>query len=166
MALLESTSPRCDPLTVQAVIWLFRAYNAALTTHADQLRPFGLSPSGFNVLMALHNSDDHTLEPCQLAERLLVSRPSITGLLDTLSTKGLIIRRPHGGDRRRVLVALTADGLALLHATFDEHYRRLNELFADLSADDRAQLVGLLRRVRGAVPAELQPVASPTPAGG
>ncbi len=156
LALQEATHPGCDPLNVQALIWLFRAYNAAMTAQAEELRPLGLSPSAFNVLMALHNTEGRRLEPCQLAERLLVSRPSITGLLDTLQAKALVDRLGHPDDRRRVLVELTSSGLALLEAHFDTHYAEQEAVFADLDADDRAQLVTLLRRVRGAVPADLR----------
>src|SRR3712207_1660616 len=107
LAIQEACHPDCDPLTVQSIVWLLRASNAVLNAHADELRPLGLSPSAFNVLVSLHNSEGRVLEPCQLAERLLVSRPSVTGLLDTLQAKGLIVRRPHADDRRRVLVELT-----------------------------------------------------------
>ncbi|MBA3621631.1 MAG: MarR family transcriptional regulator [Euzebyales bacterium] len=155
LALQEATHAGCDPLSVQALIWLFRAYNAAVNAQSEQLRPLGLSPSAFNVLMALHNSEGHVLEPCQLAERLLVSRPSVTGLLHTLQAKQLITRRPHDEDRRRVIVGLTPKGLALLESHFDTHYREQNALFAELDAGERAELVSLLRRVRGAVPADL-----------
>ncbi len=156
LALQEATHANCDPLNVQSLIWLFRAYNAAVNAQAEELRPLGLSPSAFNVLMALHNTEGRILEPCQLAERLLVSRPSVTGLLDTLQAKGLVARRPHGDDRRRVLVELTAEGLALLEAHFGSHYREQNAMFADLEPDERAQLVSLLRRIRGATPADLR----------
>lgn len=155
LALQEQTSAECDPLAVQGVIWLFRAYNAVLASQAEGLRPHGLSPSGLNVLMALHNTPTATLEPCQLAERLLVSRPSMTGLLDTLQTKGLVRREPHDVDRRRVHVVLTDDGRALLEAHFPEHYATQNALFCDLSVDEVETLVTLLRRVRGAVPEHL-----------
>lgn len=148
----EATHPDCDPLNVQGILWLFRAFNAAMNTQTEELRPLGLSPSAFNVLMALHNTTDRTLEPCQLAQRLLISRPSVTGLLDTLQSKGLIDRLPHAEDRRRVLVCLTDEGLHLLESHFETHYREMNKLFDDLSADETAEMVGLLRRVRGAVP--------------
>jgi MarR family 2-MHQ and catechol resistance regulon transcriptional repressor len=141
-----------DPLAAQAFGWLHRAANAATTAHAEELRPHGLSPSAFNVLLALSQTPDGTLEPCQLAERLLVTRPSVTGLLDTLQTKRLIERRPHHEDRRRVLVALTREGRALLHSTFAAHLRCQRELFAGLSQDELATLVLLLRRVKGAMP--------------
>lgn len=155
LALQERTSTDCDPLAVQAVVWLFRAYNAVATSQAESLRPHGLSPSGFNVLMALNNTPEQTLEPCQLAERLLVSRPSMTGLLDTLQAKGLVRREPHGVDRRRVHVVLTAEGRALLEAHFPTHYRSQNALLEDLSGDEVETLVTLLRRIGGAVPEHL-----------
>ena len=155
LARQEASHPACDPLTVQTLVWVLRASNAVLNSQADELRPLGLSPSAFNVLMALHNTDGHVLEPCQLADRLLVSRPSITGLLDTLQHKGFVVRRPHNDDRRRVLVELTDAGMQLLRSHFNHHYSEQNKAFADLSDDDKASLVGLLRRIRGAVPAEM-----------
>ncbi|CAN5846795.1 MAG: MarR family transcriptional regulator [Euzebyales bacterium] len=155
LALQERSHPDCDPLQVQATIWLFRAYGAAVNSQADELRVLGLSPSGFNVLMALLNTPGHTLEPCQLADRLLVSRPSVTGLLDTLQSKGLVTRRRHGVDRRRVLVELTDAAHGVLSSHFPIHYREQAAVWDELSPDELGQLVSLLRRVRGAVPAHL-----------
>jgi DNA-binding MarR family transcriptional regulator len=152
----ESTHPDCVPLNVQALIWLFRAFNAAVDAQTEELRPLGLSPSAFNVLMALHNTPDRTLEPCSLARRLLISRPSVTGLLDTLEGKELVARMPHPDDRRRVLVTLTEQGQGVLDGHFATHYREQNSLFAALSDDEKAVLVGLLRKVRGAVPPDLR----------
>jgi len=155
LALQETTHPDCDPLLVQGLIWLLRAANAATNAQADELRHLGLSPSAFHVLMSLHNTPAATLEPCQLAERLLVSRPSMTGLLDTLQAKGLVVRTPHPEDGRRVRVALTETARDLLESHFAEHYRHQAELFGELSADELATLVCLLRRVRGATPPHL-----------
>lgn len=155
LALQEQTHPDCDPLRVQTIIWLFRAYGAAAHAQADELRSLDLSPSAFNVLMALRNTPGFTLEPRDLSDRLLVSRPSITGLLDTLEAKGLLTRRTHGQDRRRVLVALTTRGHSLLEEHFPTHYASQEALLADLSHDDMATLVTLLRRIRGTHPKSL-----------
>lgn len=165
LALHERADPDCDPLAIQALIWLFRAYNAAYTAHADELRPLGLSTSAFNVLMALRNTPGEMLEPHQLSERLLVTRPSISGLLDTLDTKGLVARTPAVEDRRRVHVRLTSRGRELLERHAAAHSRCQDELFADLSPDERAQLVVLLRRIRGACPPSLAPSPAFNPAG-
>ena len=155
LALQERTHSTARPLAIQAVIWLLRASNAAWSDQADELRELDLSPSAFNVLQALVNTAQQELEPCQLAERLLVSRPSITGLLDTLEAKTLVQRRPHPADRRRVLVALTERARALLEGHYEEHYARQNELVGQLTEDELATLVTLLRKVRGATPAHL-----------
>lgn len=156
LAMQEQTHPDCEPLLVQTVIWLLRAYSAAINSQADELRPLGLSPSAFNVLMALRNTPGHTLEPRDLSDRLLVSRPSVTGLLDTLQGKGLVTRRTHGKDRRRVLVALTPAGHTLLEQHFPTHYAEMKALLAALAPDELATLVTLLRRVRGALPHSLE----------
>lgn len=152
LALQERSHPDCEPLTVQTVIWLYRSYSAAVSAQSEGLRPLDLSPSAFNVLMALHNSPGHTLEPRELSERLLVTRPSVTGLLHTLQRKGLVTRRPHGQDGRRLRVLLTPAGLELLERYFPTHYAQQRELFGDLAPDELATLVTLLRRVRGAQP--------------
>lgn len=152
LALQEHAHPECDPLAVQTVIWLFRAFNAAVSAEATGLRLLGLSSSAFNALMALRNTPDGTLEPRDLSARLLVSRPSVTGLLDTLQGKDLITRRPHDRDRRRVLVTLTPAGHALLERYLPAHYARQKALLGGLTPEEMATLVTLLRRVRGAQP--------------
>jgi long-chain acyl-CoA synthetase len=45
-----------------------------------------------------------------LAERLIVSKPSVTALADGLVERGLIERRPAPGDRRSVIHVLTDKG--------------------------------------------------------
>lgn len=146
----------CDPLAVQVLVWLVRAATAVLDNQAENLRDVGLSTSGFNVLMALRNSPGQVLEPCDIAERLLVSRPSVTGLLDTLESRGLIERRSHPHDGRRRLVHLTAAARDLLAGNLSVHYREIDRLLADLSREEQVHLVTLLRRVDGATPAALR----------
>ncbi len=155
LALQERTHPHAHPLSIQAIIWLFRAYSAAMNDQADDLRTVGLSPSAFNVLQALVNTPSRELEPCELAERLLVSRPSVSGLIDTLAAKSLVERRRHPADRRRVLVRLTDTAEALLEAHYPAHYARQNALLEAFDDDELATLVTLLRKVKGAVPALL-----------
>ncbi len=149
LALAERIHDDCDPLKVQATMWLARASAAISSAQSEQLRPLGLSPSAFNVLVSLHSAAGQTLEPRQLAAQLMVSRPSITGLLDTLESKGLVVRRPHAEDGRRILVGLTEQAERLLRDHLSVHYTGLEKSFADLTPDELSQLVGLLRRIRG-----------------
>lgn len=160
LADLERINPDIEPLAVQTVLWLTRAYDAAISAQTEELRPLQLSPSAFNMLMALRAAENNTLEPCQLADQLLVSRPSVTGLLDTLQRRGLIERHPHNQDRRRLLVLLTEAGHQLLEEHFPHHFSVQAQLVADLSLDEQELLVTLLRRIRGAIPSWLEDEAN------
>ena len=156
LALEEAQHPDCDPLSVQVLLWVVRAANAMLSAQTDALRAADLSPSAFNVLMALRNTPDNVLEPCDIANRLLVTRPSVTGLLDTLEQKGFVERHAHPQDRRRRLVHLTGAAHRLLDEHLGAHYAEMERLIADLDTDERTQIVTLLRRVPGAVPPEMR----------
>lgn len=167
LALQEQMHSDCDPLRVQAITWLMRAHAAITAAQAEELRPLGLSPSGFCVLAALLNTPGGRLEPRQIAERLQLSRPSVTGLLDTLQDRGFVVRRPHSDDRRRVLVELTHYAEQTLHDHYPTHYKEQARLVEGLSDDELATLVQLLRKVSGAVPAELaDPASGDGPAAG
>ena len=155
LAQQELAWPDADPLVVQTLLWLLRAGDAAMDALTDSVREADLTPSSFNILMALANTPGERLEPWQLAERLVISRPSVTGILDGLESRGLLRREPHPTDGRRLLVRLEPAAHELLDRTYPAHYAHLERLVADLSDDERALLVTLLRRVDGAVPAHL-----------
>lgn len=60
-----------------------------------------------------------------LAERLLVRQHSAVELVDRLSRLGLVSRNPDPHDRRRVLVALTAEGEDRLSTLSQAHLAEL-----------------------------------------
>jgi long-chain acyl-CoA synthetase len=70
-----------------------------------------------------------------LADKLAVSRPSVTGVVDGLVARGLVRRGQADGDRRRVDIDLTDSGRALLAAAdgaVDARLDRILELVAEL----------------------------------
>jgi len=87
----------------------------------------------------------------RLAETLGISAPALTQLTDRLARKDLIERRPSEGDRRCVIVALTAKGTAVV----DEFRARRREAFCDalggLSEPQREQVFNALELVVGAL---------------
>jgi DNA-binding MarR family transcriptional regulator len=76
-----------------------------------------------------------------------VSRPTVSGVTDTLERRGLVARRDHADDARRRSVALTAPGERM----FEELFPRFNaeeSLACDgLGDEERAQLAALLRKL-------------------
>ncbi len=68
-------------------------------------------------------------EPAILADKLHVSRQSMTGILDKLETGGYAMRAPHATDRRRKNIRLTDKGREVVRLFVGGIYRREAALF-------------------------------------
>lgn len=111
------------------------------------LRHHHISRAGREALAVLEGAGQ-PLSPTTLAQRLIVTTASVTSLLDTLERRGLVERRPDPADRRRLLVAITDDGLALVDQFLPEVVALQTAVMARLSEPQRRQLVTLLATVR------------------
>lgn len=94
-----------------------------------------LTLSQYRVLGIL---DDGREAASVLADKLAVSRPSVTGVIDGLVARGLVRRDPDATDRRRIDLGLTDDGRRVLAQADAEVERRLTEIadHAETAADD------------------------------
>jgi DNA-binding MarR family transcriptional regulator len=94
--------------------------------------------------------------PGELAERLGISRSTVSNLLSAMESGGLVARRTAVDDRRRVEVLASARALGLFER-FDEASAALvGEAAASLSAAERAALaaaIPALERLRDALAA-------------
>jgi MarR family transcriptional regulator, organic hydroperoxide resistance regulator len=126
---------------VQDVFRAAAALRARLESGALQAE--GLTWSSFTMLFCLWVWGPH--ETRDLAARMGVSRPTVSGVTDTLERRGLVERRTHADDARRRTVALTVAG----ERAFEELFPRFNaeESLAcgGLDAEGRAHLAALLR---------------------
>lgn len=111
------------------------------------LRHHRLSRAGRQALAVLEGAGQ-PLSPTTIAERLLVTTASVTSLLDTLERRGLVQRQPDPTDRRRLLVALTDDGRALVEQFLPEVVALQTAVMAELSETQRQQLLRLLSKIR------------------
>src|SRR6476620_1162992 len=71
------------------------------------------SMAAFNALSVL-GGDPAPLRPSVIADRMMVTRATITGVLDSLESRGLISRVVGTDDGRSREVALTRDGRAIV----------------------------------------------------
>jgi MarR family transcriptional regulator for hemolysin len=107
----------------------------------------GLSASAFQALAILAGADE-PLTVTGIAERLLVSGPSMTSVLDTLERRGLVDRRPHPTDRRKVLIHLTDQARGVVDATLPLIHGAITEALADLPERERERLITSLTKIR------------------
>lgn len=111
------------------------------------LRHHRLSRAGREALAVLEGAGA-PLSPTTIAQRLIVTTASVTSLLDTLERRGLVERRPDPADRRRLLVAITDEGRALVDQFLPEVVALQTAVMAQLSEPQRRQLIKLLATVR------------------
>jgi long-chain acyl-CoA synthetase len=71
------------------------------------LHDVDLSPSQYRLLIFLAEAP---AAATALADRLAVTRPSLTALVDGLATRGFVVREPDPEDRRRVTHQISASG--------------------------------------------------------
>lgn len=153
---LAQRFPALDPAAIGAYLVLLRLTSELAAARDAHFARHDLSEGRFMVLIQLYTTTG-PLSPAELAERIGVTRATMTGLLDTLEHGGAVQRTPHPSDGRGLAVHLTEAGRARLEAMLPDHYRRLSALLAPLSTDERETLVALLDKLRQALPALGQP---------
>ena len=117
---------------------------------ARLLQPFDLSPTSGLVLGILADSES-PLSPNEIADRLIISRATVTGLIDSLERRGYVHRLPHPSDRRMLLVELTEQG----RRTADEfrpivHHQQKLWIEA-LSEKEQQRLIDSLHRLQASL---------------
>ncbi|MEW1958705.1 MarR family transcriptional regulator [Kineococcus sp. NPDC059986] len=87
-------------------------------------------------------ADDGPQSPSGLADRLHLARPTISNLLRTMTSAGLVDRSPGAG--RAVAVSATGHALELLRRYDAASARTLERALGHLDAGDRAALAAAL----------------------
>jgi DNA-binding MarR family transcriptional regulator len=108
----------------------------------------GIRRDGFDVLAALRRSGPpYRLTPTDLYDRLMRTSGAVANRLNRLEDAGLIRRLPDPADGRGTLVELTPEGRALVDAVAGPHMDNERRLLEPLSAEERATLAHLLRKL-------------------
>jgi DNA-binding MarR family transcriptional regulator len=105
------------------------------------------SLTGPQLVCLRHLSKGGEMPAGDLAEGIVVSQPTVSGILDRLEARGLVRRTRDKQDRRRVLVALTAAGEALVRAAPTPLQQRFAERLAALPTVEQEDIDRGLRRV-------------------
>ncbi|HEX4109323.1 MAG TPA: MarR family transcriptional regulator [Solirubrobacteraceae bacterium] len=109
--------------SMAAVTSIMRCQQILLLRLNDLLRPMGLTFPRYEALMLLRLSRTGALPLGKIGERLQVHRTSVTGLVDRLEERGLVVRTAHATDRRTTLAEITPAGRELA----EQATRVLNE---------------------------------------
>jgi DNA-binding MarR family transcriptional regulator len=132
-------APRVPPPTVrpafQSVIReLARCYQAFEAFSAAKVRGFGLTQAQFDVIATLGNTPGMSFR--ELGEKTLITKGTLTGVVDRLQAKRLVRRLANPLDSRSQIVQLTAAGERLFARAFPEMLAHVSARFAGFTPGD------------------------------
>ena len=127
---------------------LARCYQAFEAHSAEHIRSLGLTPAQFDLMVTLGNTASMSFK--ELGERTLITKGTLTGVVDRLVAKRLVRRLPSPSDGRSQTVQLTEAGEALFARVFPAHLEHLKPAFAAYGGDELQQAEATLLRLRRA----------------
>lgn len=136
--------PEADVTAIASFLMLLRVATDLSVALDACLSKHDLLQGRWWVLILLMREVDLTSTPSVLAEKLGVTRATMTGLLDGLEQGGLVQRILVPEDRRSVKVRLTEAGQARLDAVMPDYYSRLRQCMQGLNEQQRKDLQALL----------------------
>lgn len=111
----------------------------------EALRPFGLRPTDFSVLLVIEATPG--LKQQAVGEALSIQRPNLVTIIDQLEGRGLVKRGAAPGDRRSYALTLTPEGEALLAEAKSAHARHTGKVDAALEGLDKPMVLEALNRI-------------------
>lgn len=131
--------------TVQALVKCYQAFEAYSAAH---IRELGLTPPQFDVIATLGNTPGMTAT--ELGDKTLITKGTLTGVVDRLADRGWVERIAHVSDGRCRIVRLTPSGEALFTRVFPAHLAHLGACFAGSSAAEHSRWQTALRSLEQA----------------
>ena len=129
--------------TLRELVRCYQAFEGYASTHIHQQ---GLTISQFDILVTLGN--DQGMTPKELVEKTLITKGTLTGVVDRLQLKGLVKRTPSTLDGRSQIITLTKKGQKLFEKVFPEHLAYMGQAFAHLQATEISHIGEVLSNLR------------------
>lgn len=151
-----------DDLYARPGVLLRRAHQIAVAVFLDETGELDVTTTQYGALYVLQHVAD--LDQIGLARVLGIDRSTSALVLSKLEASGWVRRETDPADRRRKLLKLTVEGLALLDA-MGPHARRVRErLLSAFTADEQRLFLALMVKFVAAFNSESRtPVSPPQP---
>ena len=142
----HAQTPDANVLATEAAMNTIRTADMLFDQIGRLLRPLNVSAAGGLVLGMLR--DRGRLSPSDLGEGLIVTRATVTGLVDSLERHGYVRRLANPADRRSVLVEMTPAGLAVVQELRTIVHRNEKAWFAGFSDAELDGYIAQLHRIQ------------------
>jgi DNA-binding MarR family transcriptional regulator len=115
------------------------------------VREHGLTHAQFDIVATLGNTPGMSYK--ELGERTLITKGTLTGVIERLEQKGLVARERSPSDARSWFIRLTPQGEQLFADVFPRVTSRGGEVFAQFTESDYEQLEQALARLKSVIAA-------------
>ena len=112
----------------------------------ETVRRCGLTHAQFDIIATLGNTPGMTYK--ELGDKTLITKGTLTGVIERLETKGLVARMRSCDDKRSFSVCLTAEGEKLFAQVFPIVVEQGRQLFAPYSDGDFDAIDSALRKLK------------------
>jgi DNA-binding MarR family transcriptional regulator len=121
-------------------------YQAFEVYSSAHVRSLGLTPAQFDIVATLGNT--HGMSTKELGEKTLITKGTLTGVVDRPADKKMVRRIASPSDGRSQIVQLTPQGEKLFARIFPAHLAHMERAFAQLSQKELNGITESLRRLR------------------
>ncbi len=137
-------------VSVQEELWLNLSRTASAVGHTveQHLRPYGLSPTQYNVLRILRGAGGNGLCQADIGDRLVAQVPDVPRILDRMEKAGWVKRERGTEDRRVVMASLTERGASVVEEVDEPLVQMMAGMFKGMTAEDIERLNDLLVAAR------------------
>lgn len=108
---------------------------------------WGLSAMQIRIMVALFHNPDEAMTPATLSEDVMLTRSAMTSVLDLLEKNGYVKRRPHPGDRRKIIITLTPSGHKFLDKRLPGLYAKVHRMMSGLTKKERIFLLKIHQKI-------------------
>jgi DNA-binding MarR family transcriptional regulator len=112
---------------------------------SEHMKSLGITMTQFDIIATLGNQPPMSCK--LLGEKTLVTKGTMTGVLERLEEKGFIRRELNAEDARSQLISLTKKGQQLFEKIFPEHMNHLQKAFGNLSKKELEDLAVSLEKL-------------------
>lgn len=134
-----------ENLSLKTFVVTMKASKALEELTKKDISKHNMRASDFAILEALYHKGRQTIR--EISESVLISTGSITYVIDKLEKKEFLIRTNCPEDRRAVYLEITEKGKQVMDDIFPKHQQVIEELFEDISEEEKQTVIDVLKRV-------------------
>jgi DNA-binding MarR family transcriptional regulator len=131
---------------LRSVRLLSECYHAFEQISSSHVRTLNLTHAQFDIIATLGNTPGMSFK--ELGEKTLITKGTLTGVVDRLEAKGLVKRATKMEDRRSTIVQLTEKGQQEFERVFVPHIQFCKQSFLNYSDEDFASLEKELAKLK------------------